>query len=299
MGTYNGGRFIAEQLNSIAEQTHTNWKIVVSDDGSSDETLEVVGDYAGRWPEGRLTVRCGPRQGFCRNFLSLACEPDIYSDLYAFSDQDDIWEPEKIERAVLWLKTIPPTTPALYCSCTKLINAHGHEVGLSTCILQPPSFRNALVQNIGGGNTMVFNEAARQLIVAGGFDVRVPSHDWWTYIMVTGAGGVVHYDHFPSVRYRQHTANVIGENKSAFAKFTRLGQLAKGRFRYWNSLHIAALSQNSHLLTPCNLALLEQLKRTHEGSLCERTRSFAKAKFYRQTLLDHLGMFLAVALKRW
>lgn len=299
MGTYNGARFIAEQLDTIAAQTHTNWTLVVSDDGSSDETLEVLADYASRWPEARLTVRPGPRQGFCLNFLSLACDPGTTSEFYAFADQDDIWEPKKIGRAVSWIETIPPEVPALYCARTKSVDEDGKELGLSPRFTRPPSFRNALVQNIGGGNTMVFNEAARKLLVAAGADVRVPSHDWWIYMLVTGCGGVVYYDPQPSLRYRQHSGNMVGTNIGLSARLTRLTLMLRGRFREWNDLHIVAMSRVRGNLTSENVNLLNQFAAIRRLPLLASIRTFYSSGFYRQTLLGQTGLVLAVTLRRF
>ena len=298
LGTCNGGRFITEQLDTIAQQTHTNWELVVSDDGSSDETLAVLGDYTARWPEGRLTVRRGPCEGFCRNFLYLACDPGKSSDIYAFADQDDIWEPEKIERAVAWIENIPPGVPALYCSRTKSVDECGKELGFSPLFMRPPSFKNALVQSIGGGNTMVFNEAARRLLASVGADVSVPSHDWWLYILVTGCGGAVYYDPEPRLRYRQHAGNIVGSNVGLSARLARLTFVLRGRFSDWNDLHLAALSQAKGKLTPENLTILDQFAAIRRKPFLERMRGFYNLNLQRQTLSGQVGLWLAVALRR-
>jgi glycosyltransferase involved in cell wall biosynthesis len=98
LGTYNGEKFLAEQLDSLENQTHKNWIIIASDDGSTDRTLEILQQYQAKWPVGKLTVLNGPKKGFCQNFLSLACNNIIRADYYAFCDQDDVWFDGKIER---------------------------------------------------------------------------------------------------------------------------------------------------------------------------------------------------------
>lgn len=98
--TYNGARFLAEQLESLEYQTHQNWVVIASDDGSTDLTLEILQQYQAKWPSGKLTIRGGPQKGFSQNFLSLACDPEIKANYYAFCDQDDVWLPEKLEIAV-------------------------------------------------------------------------------------------------------------------------------------------------------------------------------------------------------
>ena len=98
--TYNGAKYLKEQLNSIESQTYTNWRIIVSDDGSTDETLTLLHDYQNKWGTSKLEIRKGPQLGFCKNFLSLACDPTIRADYYCFCDQDDVWLDEKISIAV-------------------------------------------------------------------------------------------------------------------------------------------------------------------------------------------------------
>ena len=84
--TYNGARFLPEQLDSLEAQTHQNWVVYASDDGSTDATLEILQQYQAKWPSGKLTIRTGPQKGFCQNFLSLTCDPNIRADYYAFCD---------------------------------------------------------------------------------------------------------------------------------------------------------------------------------------------------------------------
>ena len=162
--TYHGQHYLAEQLDSFAAQSHSNWEVWASDDGSKDDTHAILEAYQQKWPDGRLSIHFGPAEGFAANFLSLTCKASIDADYYAYSDQDDIWEPNKLARAVEWLNTLPENIPALYCSRTRLVDSNNNEIGVSPLFAKPPSFANALMQNIGGGNTMVFNNAARNLL---------------------------------------------------------------------------------------------------------------------------------------
>src|ERR1700760_917659 len=92
LGTKDGAAFLGEQLKSFADQSHTNWILVVSDDGSRDATLDMIARFAAEHPQ-RVEVRVGPQQGVTANFLSLATDPTITADVFAFSDQDDVWHP--------------------------------------------------------------------------------------------------------------------------------------------------------------------------------------------------------------
>ena len=90
MCTYNGERFIAEQIDSFLNQTHKNIALWVSDDGSTDGTMIILKKYQEKFPKGRFKIINGPGKGFVMNFLSLICHKDVKADYYAFSDQDDI-----------------------------------------------------------------------------------------------------------------------------------------------------------------------------------------------------------------
>lgn len=291
--TFHGQRYLAEQLDSFAVQTHSNWAVWASDDGSKDDTHAILKAYQQQWPTGRLSIHCGPAEGFAANFLSLTCKASVEADYYAYSDQDDIWEPCKLTRAVEWLATVPEDVPALYCSRTRLVDADNNEIGVSPLYTKPPEFANALMQNIGGGNTMVFNNATRALLREAGKNLPVVTHDWWVYMVVTGCGGKVYYDAEPTLRYRQHNGNLVGMNASWSARFKRIRMLWQGRFRGWNDSNIGALRTLSHRLSPENREILERFAKAREMSLIPRLYHLKRSGIYRQTLLGNLGLIAA------
>ena len=295
--TYFGQRYLAEQLDSFAAQTHTNWELWVSDDGSEDGTHAVLESFQQKWPSGRLSIHFGPGEGFAANFLSLTCRANIDADYYAYADQDDIWEADKLARAVEWLRTIPPDVPALYCSRTRLVDSENRNIGLSPLFSKPPNFRNALVQNIGGGNTMVFNNASRRLLRQAGEKTVVVSHDWWAYMLVTGCGGQVFYDENPTVRYRQHCGNLVGTNVTWFAIYHRIRIIWRGRFKAWCEVNISALRKLSHHLTPENRKTLETFAQAREMSLFARLIGLKRSGIYRQSMLGNLGLAVAAVFK--
>ncbi|MBM4128114.1 MAG: glycosyltransferase family 2 protein [Nitrospira sp.] len=298
MATYQGQHYLAEQLDSFASQTHQNWEVWASDDGSSDGTHAILEHYEKHWPFGRLSTQNGPAEGFAANFLSLTCKASISADYYAYADQDDIWEADKLERAVAWLQSIPSDIPALYCSRTRLVDKHDREIGLSPLFTKLPSFANALMQNICGGNTMVFNNATRELLREAGESIPVVTHDWWAYMLVTGCGGQVFYDASPTLRYRQHENNLVGMNSSWPARIKRIRMLWQGRFKQWNDSNIEALKSMQHRLTPANLRTLEQFSAARQMSLPARLFHLRRSGIYRQTLLGNLGLIAAAVFRK-
>src|ERR1700694_3446090 len=99
LGTFNGAEFLPEQLQSYRNQSHSNWELLVSDDGSTDRSVEIVNEFA-RGVSQLVVVRRGPQQGFWQNFVSMVRSDEVAGDLFAYSDQDDIWFPEKLAKAV-------------------------------------------------------------------------------------------------------------------------------------------------------------------------------------------------------
>jgi len=293
-----GQHFIAEQLESIAAQTHPHWTVWVSDDGSQDDTQEIIRQYQSTWGEAKLSVQSGPTRGYAANFLSLTRQTKIHARYYAFADQDDVWEPDKLALAVEWLDGIPVDVPALYCSRTRLIDEQGREIGFSPLIRNRPSFANALVQNIGGGNTIVFNQATRDLLREAKAEVSIVAHDWWTYQLVTGCGGEVFYDTYPSVRYRQHLNNQVGSNAGWSNNLWRLQELLKGRFRRWNDINVEALRSMRSRLTPENQRILEEFRDARNRSLIPRLLGLRRSGVNRQSRMGNLGLACAAILKR-
>lgn len=298
LGTYFGQDYLADQLESIASQTHPNWEVWASDDGSQDNTHTILAAYKRNWEPKRMNISAGPAQGFCQNFLALTCNPSVEADYYAYSDQDDIWERDKLARAVAWLETIPAHIPALYCSRTQLVNADNQSMGLSPLFTKPPCFANALMQNIGGGNTMVFNQATRALLQTAGEQIGVITHDWWVYLVVSGCGGKVFYDPYPSVRYRQHASNQVGMNSSWPAKLKRLHMVFKGRFKDWNNRNIHALQRLRCNLTLENQEILDRFANARERNFISRLIGLKHSGVFRQTLLGNVGLVVAAAFKK-
>jgi glycosyltransferase involved in cell wall biosynthesis len=297
MCTKDGAGFIDDQLKSIANQTHENWILIVSDDGSNDRTLAKLQKFAEAHQK-KITIRNGPGKGVCANFLSLTNDPTIAADYFAFSDQDDVWHADKLRRALAWLASVPVDVPALYCGRTELMSMDEHSHGFSPLFTRPPAFRNALVQNLGGGNTMVFNRAAKKILEQAA-TTAVVLHDWWAYQLVSGAGGIVYYDPQPMVKYRQHPDNLIGSNLGWPARLVRLRMMLSGRFRDWNDTNVAALSRlPAHLLQPNNRTILEQFAKARSGSLRLRLYNLNRSGVYRQTLLGNLGLLMAAILRR-
>lgn len=299
LSTYNGEKYISQQLTSFLDQSYQNWDLIVSDDGSKDATLKICNEFKEK-VKGQHEVKIvqGPRKGFVQNFLSMAVNSAYSGQFYAFSDQDDIWYADKLQTAVNFLKAIPKHVPALFCTRTELIQDNGKVFAppkYSTLMSQRPCFENALVQSIAGGNTMVFNNAAKEILMRFGGVVDVASHDWWLYILVTGSGGVVKYDSTPSLGYRQHQRNLIGANRGVTAIFSRGCRFLRGDFKEFNDKFVSELSKNVEKLTFSAQETFYNYRDARKALLPKRLWLFKKSGVRRngiQNVFLKIGMIL-------
>lgn len=296
---YNGAAMLGEQLQSLSAQTHRDWSLILSDDGSSDAWMDIATDFTKSEPGRRIWLTNGPRRGFAQNFASLIALAGPSVPYAAFCDQDDVWCPAKLETAIAALKTVSPGQPALYCGRTMVVDQNLQPLHMSPYFARPPDFRNALVQNIGGGNTMVLNRAALDLLQDTIHHTDgIVSHDWWTYQLVSGAGGEVIYDPEPHVLYRQHAGNLVGANGGWRARVARLLRLLKGEFRAWNTANTAALEKSKHWLTPEARDTLAQFSKARQGRLGVRLASLSRSGAYRQTRQGQCALWLAAWLRK-
>lgn len=296
--TYNGERFLKEQLDSIANQTYRDWSLYVSDDGSTDNTLHVIESFKSKFAPGKVTLFQGPKQGFAKNFISLLKRDYIAADFFAFCDQDDIWFADKLERSIKHLSSSASSQPALYCSRTRLVNMNGGVIGFSPLYSKAPSFRNALVQSLAGANTMLVNKCAKELISKTPDDAHIPAHDWLAYLLVSGTGGDITFDKAPTLDYRQHDNNLIGSNSGITARASRLIKMFSGRFKNWNNQNIYILEKMQNSLSTENLLHFEDFCNARKSRLARRILFIMKSGVYRQTLAGKISLWVAVTLNK-
>ena len=257
MAVRDGAAVLAGQLHSISRQEGVDWRLTCSDDGSRDASLQVLGDFAAQWP-GRVSVGPGPQRGFAENFLHLLRGLPADPGLVALADQDDIWLPGKLARAAAWLAAADPARPTLYCARRIIWSPATQTRRPEQRGPARPAFRNALIENIAPGNTIVLNPAAARLArLAARQAGPVFAHDWWLYLLVSGAGGHVLPDSLPVLLYRQHEANVLGAGTGLRAQMRRKAGVLQGVYRDRLGANIAAMRRCAVHLTPANRAVLD------------------------------------------
>lgn len=215
LATYNGERYLNAQIDSILCQSYRDWHLYVHDDGSTDGTVAIIHAYANRFPE-RITVYRYGRQGSAqRNFLSMLEKTD--ADYYMFSDQDDVWHADKIEKSITAMRNMErlhPQKPVIVHSDLQLVDSHQQ-------LLHPSFFNYAnihpdfcnryedYVQNIVTGCTMIINRRAKKAALSRK-PLHATMHDSWITLRTIAEGGIRHTIYEPLTDYRQHSGNVLG-----------------------------------------------------------------------------------------
>ncbi|PTE13894.1 hypothetical protein C5F44_11260 [Fuscovulum blasticum DSM 2131] len=299
MATRNGARHLPAQLASLARQTHPDWALFVSDDASTDATPAILAGFARRHP---LHLVPGPCTGTAAaNFLSALGHPDLPAGPVALADQDDVWLPGKLSRALRRLG--PDPAPALYAAESLLCDAALRPLRRSRPPRAVPGFGNALAQNLFCGHTLVLNAAALALVrqalaLLGPQGARaIPWHDWWIYQLLAGAGARLVLDPLPVALYRQHPGNALGGSGDLRGALRRLALLGSGRWGWAMQAQAQALQQTAALLTPA-------ARRTLDGFLAAppagpgRAMALHRAGLHRASASGTAVLLAAAALGR-
>jgi glycosyltransferase involved in cell wall biosynthesis len=218
LSTYNGEKFLKEQLESLINQTYGNVKILVRDDGSTDGTQSILKSYE---EDGYIEFYIGKNIGACASFFELVKKADINASYFAFSDQDDFWKPEKIEIAIAKLEKEDDKLPVIYCSKTTVVD---DKLNIITTHKQKTikriSFGNSIVENIATGCTIVANKTMIKEMQKVNNTNGIFLHDWFAYMIATAFGKII-YDSNSYILYRQHSNNVIGLSKNTYEDYKR------------------------------------------------------------------------------
>lgn len=211
MSTYNGEKYLRQQIDSILAQEKVEIELVIRDDGSSDTTIEILKDYSSKYPN--VSYYQGKNLKPCKSFMELI-RNDYCADYYALADQDDVWDKDKLYVATKMLSEIDSDEPAMYYSNLRIVDADlnfcrkSHSYPLVAVTRFEP-----LVENLATGCTIVYNKQLHDLLVKNVVD-HFSMHDTWIYMTASIFGRTV-YDFEPHISYRQHDNNVVGTYKKA------------------------------------------------------------------------------------
>lgn len=289
LATFQGERFLKEQLDSLLNQTFQDFTLVIRDDGSTDGTLKILEEYEKKDPRIKR-LDSEKRLGAAGNFNALL----EYSsaDFIFFSDQDDVWEKTKMEKILASLLGRDPNVPLLVHTDLEVVDESLNPLHTSFwqySNLDPEkgnSLNRLLVQNHATGCAMAINRSLKNL--ASPIPKEAIMHDWWLSLTASTLGTILHRKE-KTVLYRQHSKNTIGAHQISFRKglfklFTFISnphantENALLKQRQANALY----NRFQKIIPQDKLELLKTFLSAPEMSLWKRKKTYLTSGFYRQ-----------------
>lgn len=201
LSTYNGEKYIYEQIRSILKQSMVNITLYIRDDGSTDNTVNIIKNIDNE----KIKLYIGDNIGPCKSFLELIKIVSLDYDYFAFSDQDDYWYSKKIIRAIEKINTYNEK-PTLYYSALNFCDENLNFKYLSYNKINA-NYKFSLIRSIFPGCTMVFNKKTMQILKMKSLYKQI-MHDQLVFQIVSGTGGYIYYDKKSYINYRIHGSNV-------------------------------------------------------------------------------------------
>lgn len=299
MSTYNGQEFLAEQIRSIQAQTFTDWTLLIRDDGSKDRTREIIVDFVQQ--DSRIhfiNPDSTENLGVIKSFHALVQYQR--ADAYFFSDQDDVWLPDKLQVTLQTAQSYPADQPLMIYTDLKVVNQDLRVMTESMVRSQSHHANTELVQelteNTVTGGTSMINHALAELWT---MTDDILMHDWYLALLATAFGKLVYIDQ-PTELYRQHAENVLGARtlSKRFKKWIRPHVLFSV---YWDLIRNSQ-KQASHLLalplTPVDRNLVEAFVTIMDKPMMERYQILKKYGL-RKNKAFHTLVFSSLVLTKF
>ena len=270
LAAYNGKQFIAQQLQTILNQTHKPCKILINIDLSTDETVAIVEDYATKSSEIEILSSNKSFGSAAANFIYLLLNTDLSNfDYIALADQDDLWNEDKLDKAIQKLQQG-------YDGYSSNVEAFWKN-GRQKIILknQPQQEFDHLFESAGPGCTFVMTKklalSLQEFLKIGQFNQLDNYHDWLIYAYARSKGFKWYVDSYPSVEYRQHTTNVFGANVGIKAFISRMYRVLNGEgfdfaFRLMKELNV----QDSFIQSLFPVSRINLLRLAFKFKYCRR-----------------------------
>lgn len=304
MATFNGETFVSAQIDSLLRQTEQDFVLYARDDCSGDQTYSILQQYARQHPGKIIVSRSGQNSGSAKlNFLSLLNEHD--DEYLMFCDQDDVWQPDKIERTLCAMRQAEQTygreTPLLVhtdlCVVDKdLTVTHPSFRTMSRLDYRRTALSSLLVQNTVTGCTAMINRALR--ILTANVAAQCAMHDWWLALAASAFGRIVALENEQTVLYRQHAANEVGAKDASSASYVlkrlfRVRDTQNGMQATYRQAE-AFLAAYESKLSGSQAALLREYSRIPEHKKPGRVWQLFRLKTWKHGILRVLGQILFV-----
>ena len=273
--------WLKEAVESVLAQTMTDLEIIIVLNNATVEAAEMARKL-GANDRVKVVELPAVTVPAARNFGMAQAR----GEWIAFLDDDDVWLPQKLQHAAMALSRAG-AGPVLYCARQILVDKDLRGSTLSVMHAQPPVFPASLKQNIANGNTLVMNRLATELVN----ELAQPEgtvHDWWSYIVVSAAGGKIVFDPMPQVLYRLHKDNLIGRARPMPARAAAAMRRGPRIFMTMMHRHADALTAGAARLSLQAQADLKLIQGGLHGDFLQRCTVLRKTKLRRRTLLENL-----------
>lgn len=306
MATYNGAMYVKEQIESIEQQSYTNWILFIRDDNSTDDTGYIIKEKAKKNPEKIMVIEDDHLQGGSskKNFAEILkwVSHNYDFNYFMFSDQDDYWLPQKVELSLNKVKKVEETYdgPVLIHTDLKVVDKNLNVIGESFIkyrALDPTTkdINHLLVQNNITGCTMCWNKKLNDILDIS--DDRVAMHDWWMALAAT-CFGKIEFIKEPTILYRQHGNNVVGAtnvNSLSFIIKRLMGNahvretlnMSMVQARAFESYYRDELSKNQQ-------TLVKEFSNLETKSKIEKIKTVLKRGYLKQGLVQIIGEIMFI-----
>lgn len=300
MGTYNAGKFLDEQLQSLFNQTHTDWHLIIRDDVSSDNTLEIIAKYMEKYPNKISLVKSEDNIGAKANFnqlLRLAT-----AEYIMFADHDDVWLDYKISATLgkmMELEKLTEKSVPLLVFTDKSITDENLKI-TSHSSVKAEKFdvirlipQKLLMQNVASGCTIMINKPL--LLLCGSIPKEAIMHDYYLVLLASLLGKIGYVDK-PSMLYRQHSHNEIGAKNVGFSYFLKKLAESPTKIKAGFMKNIdqgeILLSKYKDKLTEENRIILENFIKLRNATRTEFIKIIFQNGFYKSGFVRKLGMIV-------
>lgn len=300
MATYNGEKYLTEQIESIINQTYQDWRLIIADDCSSDSTIKILEKYHAKYPNKISYYQNSKPSGSAKNnFLQLLGQAK--SDYVMFSDQDDVWLDDKIEKSIKKIKEIEEgveTNKAILCFSDLTVvdnklNIISYKMSnFQSLNMSRFEFKDLMIQNIVTGCTMIINRALIKKIKLPIDNNKIIMHDWWIALIASRFGTIGYIDN-SYILYRQHNNNSVGAKKINSIRYI------------YNKISSAKSMRESLFLTQEQIRLFMELYKIDDDLLREYTKLntytkidkikfIVKNKIWKHGLIRNLGLIIYI-----
>ncbi|WP_436670204.1 glycosyltransferase [Lactiplantibacillus plantarum] len=275
LSTYNGSKYIKKQIVSVLQQKGVQIRLFIRDDGSVDDTKSIITDFAEK--DSRIRIFLENNIGYTKSFMRLCQLAKNSSDYYAFCDQDDVWLPDKLLRAITRLENIS-NNYKLYFSGLTMVDGNLNKIGTKYYKIQDVNLGSAMVRNSVAGCTMVFNNNLNNLNTSSNIVNKLIGHDAWIFRLNLAVDGATVYDDQSFIYFRRYGTNTTSSGTITLSRILKELSLNREQSLRYETARIL-VDNFSQYITSDNLLLLASIA-SYRDSIRARIKLLFNSKLH-------------------